>query len=202
MDESAGIDIGSGQIRTTYTTPDDGSTGQAAQTTHEVLSRAQTTITDVGSRPTRPRARGDQAAKATAGLLLGAIEALAVARWKTEEARMTGSERAMIEPPIVAWIAKLPARHRDRLANLAGPITLIIGFTMYAQRLANLERRRQSETDEQRAVAQASEITRPGGNGIVPTGQQPNGSIPIETTDGNVPPARTDVIRGEWTNNG
>jgi hypothetical protein len=107
------------------------------------------------SRVTRRKKTDIAAAKGAADLIIGTMETLAYARYRTHESRMTKDEREMTLTGLSKSVEVLPADVVKQVSSLSAPVMACMGLALYFLRLGEMEQRlranRKDQTTSQRA---------------------------------------------------
>lgn len=143
--------------------------------------------------PRSPRGKGkqpDAMAQASAGMLIGVIEATGRSRYGDAGA-MLAPEKDLMTRGVAACIDKLPKRQQEKLATWSGPLMLAMGFVMYANRMAFLEMQRQAvmrqKKEEVAAMAHSPMPINPdAADGLIFDEQAPNGKAHLFNTMGDL----------------
>jgi hypothetical protein len=114
-------------------------------------------------------------------MLIGGIETLAYARYRTRDARMTPDERAMTLEGLSKSTTVLPAEVVSQISSLSAPVMACCGFVLYFMRLGEMEQRHRANKRDDQLSAQAGPLL--ASQAVYPT---PEGAI-VETPNGFVP---------------
>ena len=106
----------------------------------------------------KPKASDIAAAKGAADLLIGTVETIAYARYRTPDARMTKTERDMAVTGLAKSAEVLPTEVVKQVSALSAPVMACMGFALYFLRLGEMEQRLRAERQSKTVADQAEEF--------------------------------------------